>query len=434
MANNFDSNFTEKLMRIFLEKFESARVLSKNVNTQLLSGVYDPNSGDVVSFKRPTDFTAVENATGDLTGVTPDDIIAGKASGVVQNYITVFVNFDEADQALKMGQIDELLAPMATRVVTQLELNFARFMMRNSGLLSGDYGVPVTIWDHVANFSSVMQATGVPMDSTWNVAINPFTQTALASNQRSLGSGGVSGALVMSAHERAMISSSFANMQVMSATTLATHTQPATGDRSGTVVGTPSPTYVAAKDTMTQLINVDGFGTFTGTIPAGTVIQITGAVDALNRLNLSTREEIVDGSGNAVLFTGVLELDLVLATGAGPATITGPAIFENAPGTGGHNTVNRAIVAADVVTLLGLDSVTYQPNLFWHRQAFSIGSVDIKKLFSTDTLGQTEDGMKLRVSKFADGVTNVQKIRIDLRPAFAALNPFFAGQGWGITP
>ena len=106
MANNFDSNFTEKLMRIFLEKFESARVLSKNVNTQLLSNVYDPNSGDVVSFKRPTDFVAFENATGSLTGVTASDIVAGKASGVVQNYITTFVNFNEADQAIKMGQID----------------------------------------------------------------------------------------------------------------------------------------------------------------------------------------------------------------------------------------------------------------------------------------------------------------------------------------
>lgn len=434
MANNFDSNFTEKLMRVFLEKFESARVLSKNVNTQLLSGVYDPNSGDVVSFKRPTDFTAFENATGDLTGATPDDIVSGKASGVVQNYITVFVNFNEADQAIKMGQIDEMLAPMATRVVTQLELNFARFMMKNAGLLAGDYGQAVASWDDVANFSSLMQATGVPMDSTWNVAVNPFTQTSLASNQRSLGSGGVSGQLVMTAHERAMISTSFANMQVMSATTLATQTQPAVGTRTGATVGAPIATYVGAKDTMTQSIAVDGFGASNDTIPEGTVVQITGGVTPLNKLNLSTREDIIDAAGSKILFTGVLTADAILAGGAGTFIVSGPAIFEDAVGTGAYNTVDRAIVDGDIVTLLGLDSTTYQPNLFWHRQAFSIGSVDMMKLFSTDTLGQTEDGMKLRVSKFSDGVTNVQKIRIDLRPAFAALNPFFAGQGFGITP
>lgn len=428
MANNFTSNFTEKLMRIFLEKFESARVLSKNVNTQLLSNVYDPNSGDVISFKRPTDFFSVEDPTGDLTGANNiSDIIAGKASGVVQNYITVFVNFDEADQALKMGQIDELLAPMATRVVTTLELNFARFMMKNAGLLAGTYGTSVTTWDHVANFSSIMQANGVPLDSTWNVAVNPFTQTALASNQRSLGSGGTSGELIKTAHERAMISSDFANMKVMSAVTLASHTQPATGDRIGAVVGTPTATYVAAKDTMTQSISVDGFGTFSGTIPAGTVAQVT----AVNRLNLSTREVMLDASGAKILFSGVLTADAVLTSGAGTFIVSGPAIFEaQVGGAGAYNTVDVAIANDDVITLLGDDSETYQPNLFWHKQAFSIGAVDIKKLFSTDTLGKTEDGMKLRVSKFSDGVTNVQKIRIDLRPAFAALNPFFAGQGW----
>lgn len=427
MANNFDSNFTEKLMRVFLEKFESARVLSKNVNTQLLANVYDPNSGDVVSFKRPTDFVAFENPTGSLTGVTASDIVAGKASGVVQDYITTFVNFAEADQALKMGQIDELLAPMATRVVTQMELNFARFMMKNVGLLAGTYGTAVTTWDHVANFGAVMQASGVPLDSTWNVSVNPFTQTALASNQRSLGSGGTSGGLIKTAHERAMISQDFANMNVMSAVTLASHTQPATGDRAGTLSATPNATYVAAKDTMTQSLAVTGFGTFTGTIPAGTVVQVTGR----NRLNLSTREVILDAAGANILYTGVLTADATLTTGAGTFIVSGPGIFEVATaGAGSFNTVDSALTSGDVVTLLGADSTTYMPNLFWHKQAFSIGAVDIQKLFSTDTLGKTEDGMRLRVSKFADGVTNVQKVRIDIRPAFAALNPFFAGQGW----
>ncbi len=427
MANDFDSNFTEKLMRVFLEKFESARVLSKNVNTQLLANVFDPNSGDVVSFKRPTDFVAFEDPTGDLTSVTPSDIVSGKASGEVQNYITTVVNFNEADQAIKMGQIDELLAPMATRVVTQLELNFAKFMMRNSGLLAGTYGTSVTTWDHVANFGAVMQSHGVPLDSTWNVAINPFTQTALASNQRSLGSGGTSGSLIKTAHERAMISSDFANMNVMSAVTLGSHTQPTTADRAGAINGTPTATYVGAKDTMTQSIPVDGFGTFSGTIPAGTVVQVT----SVNRLNLSTREVILDASGANLEYTGVLTADAVLTSGAGTFIVAGPAIFEvNTAGAGSYNTVDVALADDDVITLLGADDATYQPNLFWHKQAFSIGSIDIMKLFSTDTLAKTEDGMKLRVSKFADGVTNVQKVRFDLRPAFAALNPFFAGQGW----
>lgn len=88
MANNFDSNFTRKLARVFLEKFESARIHSKNVNTQLLAGKFDPSSGDTVDFKRPTDYTTSRTAAGDITG-TRKDIVTGKASGTVQNYFTV---------------------------------------------------------------------------------------------------------------------------------------------------------------------------------------------------------------------------------------------------------------------------------------------------------------------------------------------------------
>ena len=102
MANNFDSNFTRKLARVFLEKFDSERVLSKNVDTQLLAGKFDPASGANVDFKRPTDYVSVRTSDGDLTSETASDIITGKATGTVQDYFTAFVDYDEADEAIKM--------------------------------------------------------------------------------------------------------------------------------------------------------------------------------------------------------------------------------------------------------------------------------------------------------------------------------------------
>lgn len=44
-SNQLDSNFTRPLARIFLEGFEASRVLTKTVNTQLLSGRFTPKSG-----------------------------------------------------------------------------------------------------------------------------------------------------------------------------------------------------------------------------------------------------------------------------------------------------------------------------------------------------------------------------------------------------
>lgn len=424
MPNNLDSNITRPLARVFLEKFESMRVLSKNVNTQLLSGMFNPSTGGTVDFKRPTDFTTFRNATGDLTSHTADDIIAGKASGVVQDYFTVLVNYDEADEALKMDQLDELLAPMATRIVTDLELDFASHMMKNAGLLAGTYGTVADAWADIADAGAVMKAAGIPQDETWCYAVNPYTQAALSEIQRSLGAGGAAGGLVSEAHKKATIADNFGGLKVMTATTLDTYTSGAYGGDLAGVVGTIDVTYATHKDSMQQSIPVTGIGTFTGTIPAGTVWQVTGR----NRLNLSTRQPVVNAAGANILYTGVQTADASFTTGAGTVVLSGPGIFESG---GAYNTTDTAIATSDVITILGAVSTLYQPNLFWHKQAFSIGSVPIKRLHSTDTFAQTEDGLQFRVSKGSNFTTNNQQIRIDLRPAYATLNPFFAGQGWG---
>lgn len=431
MANNFASNFTEKLARLFLTSFESARVLSKNVNTQLLEGKYNEESGDTISFKRPHDYRTYRNSTGDLTSATKSDIIAGKASGTIQDYFTVWVSYNEADEAIKMadkgkpGEANSILGPMATRVVTDLEVDFASYMMKNSGLLSGTYGTATDAWSDVAKWGATMAAHGVPKDKKWCAAINPFTQAGLADVQRSLGAGGVAGKDIQDSHRMSVITENFAGMRVMESTALASYTSIDTsGDRAGIVASNPTVTYVGHKDTMIQSIAISGIGSVTGTIPAGTVVQITGR----NRLNLSTRTPVITAAGANVVYTGVLTADASLTSGAGTIQVAGPAIYES---NGQYNTTDSAVVQNDVVTLLGADDTLYQPNLFWHPDAFGIGSVPIKKLYSTDTTATTADGLQFRVSWGSDFITNVNQVRIDFRPAYVTFNPFLAGQGFG---
>jgi len=319
-----------------------------------------------------------------------------------------------------MGNIKELLAPGATRVVTDFETDFAAFMMKNTGLLSGTVGTAVTTWDHVARAGAIMQSSGIPKDGMWNYVANAFTQVDLASDQRSLG--GETGS--MTANQRAVITENFAGMRVMSADTLASYDTGTQGaDRAGTVVGTPVATYLAAKDTMTQVIGVTAFQANLE-VKAGETITIT----AVTRLNLSTRKPMIDSSG-PIVFTGTVTADVTLgASGEGNLTITGPAIFESG---GQYNTVGSAIAASDVITLGGAASTTIQPNLFFHKNAFALASVPIKRLHSTDTIATTEDGLQLRVSKGSNFLENQQLVRIDFRPAYGVMNPFFAGQGFG---
>lgn len=422
MANNFDSNFTRKVARTFLKPFETERNLSKSVNTQLLTGRFGPDTGDNVDFKRPTDYITQRTSDGDISATTASSIITGKATGTVQDYITVEVDYFEADEAIKMGQLEELLAPAAKRIVTDLEVDFGNYMIKNAGLLAGTYGTAVSSWDHVATAGAVMHSHGVPMDAPWCYAVNPYTQTALASVQRSLGAG--SDGNVDTAHERAVISRNFAGMTVKTATALPSITTHSGADRAGTLASNPDVTYVTHKDSMQQTLAVQAFQANLQ-IRAGEVIQIAGR----NRLNLSTRQAVVNDAGANVLFTGVVNQAVTLSgTGTGNVVITGPAIFESA---GQYNTTATAAVSGDVVTLLGSASTLYQPNLFWHRDAFAIGSVPMKKLYSTDTIMQTSDGLQVRISKGTSIRENKQIVRFDLRPAYATLNPFFAGQGWG---
>jgi hypothetical protein len=419
MANTFESNFTRKVAMKVLDRFESARVLSKNVNTQLVQGAFNPNSGTQVDIKRPTDYTVYRSSDGDITG-QKRDIITGKATATVQDYISVGVDYDEVDEALKMGtDMARFWDDIANRIVVALETDFADFAMKNLNLSWGLPDQGVNNWAEIANAGALMESTGVPRNKPWCYFLNPFSQAALAGEQRSIGADNA----FSQANASASVVRQFAGFNVMTATTNPTYTLPTTGDLIGAMAANPDVTYATHKDTMIQTWSVDGFGAFAGSIPAGTVVEVTGR----NRLNLSTRQPIRDASGAAVKFRGIVAADSAnFVAGAGTITVAGPAIYEAA---GAYNTTDTALVDTDVVTILGTDATTYQPNLFWHPDALCLASVPIKKLHSTDTIATTADGLQMRVSKYSDGDANKQTVRFDLHPAYGAMNPFFGGHG-----
>ena len=214
-------------------------------------------------------------------------------------------------------------------------------------------------------------------------------------------------------------------MRVMTSDSLSTFTAGDSADRIGAIVGTPIATYVNAKDSMEQVISLSGL-TANGTISAGEVIEVTGR----NRLNMATRQPILDQTGNPILWRAIVTTDAVI-DGAGAVTIivAGPAIKE---ANQQYDTVQTALTAGDVVTLKHSVSTLYQPNMFYHKNAFAIGSVPLPKLSTQDTLMKTKDGLQIRMSRGSSIRGNSQVLRLDLLPAFGSLNPFLAGQAYGI--
>jgi hypothetical protein len=422
-SNSTTSNVTRKVARVFLEKFEASRVLTKTVDTQLLKGKFNPSSGSTVDFKRPHDYKVDETSDGDISAVDKSDIIAGKATGTVQNWMTVHMDWNSGTESLELDQLQDILAPSATRLVTKLELNLGTFMYKNVNLHYGTPGTVVDAWGDIAGAGALMDSMGVPNDGQRYYAMNPYTTVNLANTQSGLSSGDNS--LVTTAWQNAQISDKFGNLKAMSSNALASRTSSDAADRAGTITGTPDATYLTAKDTMTQSVGVTAF-TAAAVVKAGDIVEVTGR----NRLSLSTRDNFLDGTGSQVKWSGTVTADVTLgASGEGTLVIAGPALFET---NGQYNTVDTALAAGDVITILGSASAIYQPNLFYHKQAFGLGSVPIDKLYSTDTIATTSDGIQIRVSKYSDGDANKQKIRFDILPAYAAFDPFKAGQGFGV--
>lgn len=422
MANNLNSNVTRKVARVFLDAFESNRVVTKTVDTQLLSGKFNPSSGSTVDFKRPHDYNSIRTSGGDISSSTKSDIIAGKATGTVQDYFTVATEWGNVEEALELDQLDEILAPMARRIVTDLEVDLASYMLKNASLKYGSHGTAVDAWGDVAGAGALMDSLGVPMSADKYYLMNPFTTTSLASAQNGLNA---ADGLVRTAWEKSQISSNFGGMMAMTSNALASFTSGTGADRAGTLSAAPDATYVTAKDTMTQNLAVTGFQA-SMVVKAGDMVTIAG----VNRLNLDTKQPMIDASGNNVAWTGVVTADVTLgSSGEGTLVVAGPAIYE---ANGQYNTVDAAPANGAVVTILSASATLYQPNLFFVKQAFGIGTVKLPKLYATDTIATTSDGMSIRVTKYADGDANTQKVRFDLLPAYATFNPFFAGQGFGV--
>lgn len=420
MANNLASNIQATLSKKILNRFESTRTISKTVNTQFLENAIGSDTGDTVFIKRPTRFKSVRTVDGDVSGETPNGIITGKALGKVQDWITVETDWTIFEEAIQLNQIDELVVnPMMDELVATLETSLGQFILKNCNLSVGVPGQSVDAWGDIAKAGALTKAMSFPKgDITY--LVNPFDQVALAEVQRSIGT---ADGLVNPAFKDAVINSKFAGMRIMTSDSLASFTSGASADRIGVINGTPNATYVTAKDTMTQSITIDGL-TANGTVKAGEVIEVTGKF----RLNQSTRQVILNG-GVAVKWRAVVTEDAAIdGTGEVTIIVAGPAIKES---NEQFDTIDAALADGDIVVFLHATATLFQPNMFYHKNAFSIGSVPIPKLSAQDTLMKTKDGLQIRLSRGSSLRENKQILRLDLLPAFAVLNPFLAGQGYG---
>lgn len=432
MANNLSSNITNKIARIFLPQFEKMRVVSKTVNTTLLTPNFTPQFGDEIAFKRPHQYLAQETTDGDISGTNFNNIQSGKAVANVQKYITVPIAWTNREEALDLDQLEEIIQPAAEECVTRFETNFQQFMIQNSGLSYGTVGDPLTTWGDVADFGALMSSIGVPASGERCCVMNPFMMKNLADTQTGLASGNNN--LVTTAWEDAQISRKFGGMRTLMSNSMSTYTSGIVDptDQGGVAVwitGATSQNYTSVKDTMKQQLSINETGTTA--LNVGDIIELND----VKRTNVKTRQLAFDSDGAAIPW----RFTITDVSAAPIYTVTNALIFDtvDADNLGQYNNCSEPLPQADsgvnavILRPAAGDSTVLSPSLFYHKMAAGIGTIRLPKLHTWDTIAETSDGISIRVTKYSDGSANTQQIRFDLLPAHSVFNPLWMGTGWG---
>lgn len=417
MANNLTKNVSEIVLKKILPGFMDDRVLLNTVDTQLLNGELNPNTGDSVQFKRPQQYAASRTSGGDQTGIA-NNIISGTATGTVSNFITVNIDWTVLEQAIQLNQLDDILKPARDELLTTFEGELATVMLENAGLSNGVPAQAIDAWGDVAGTGSYLSALGLKGERF--ATMNPFSVQNLADAQGGLSSGNSS--LVTTAWEDAQISRNFGGLRGLMSNSLGSYT---TGSgTAGTVDNTPTVTYTALKDTYQVSIDLTGLGA-SGTLLAGQQLAFT-QTSMLNQQN----KNVLSRNGSPIPWVGTVTAD-VTANGSGEATVvlSGAPIFDATNPQ--YNTVDRAITAADTFSLVGAVDTVLQPGLFYTKGFVGVGTVDLPKLAGWDSSVINLDGYSMRATKYSDPVTNVQSMRLDMLPAFVTFNPFMGGQFFG---
>lgn len=416
MPNSLQSNYNKKLLKQFAASFMSELTIAKSVNRQVLVNDFTPDTGGVVAMKRPTQYAPQRTNDGDLSAASTNPIKVGQVIGEVGQYCTVLVEASQTEKALQLDQLDELLRPAAIDMAIAVESELASRMVKAAALTSGTKGTLINKWSDIANAGALMKQAGLPEGDKYAIISN-FEEVNLADKQNSLGVNPD----VTDAWHTATVRERFAGFdRVLTSSNLAQYTV-------GTVTAaslsaTPASTYVAYKDSYQMTLALSGVTPATGTLKAGQQIQIA----ASKLVNFRNRNIVRSTAGDVPITLTIMEDVTAVAGAIAAVKVSGAAIFESGVDAA-FNTVTRQIQSGDALVFLGTASSTQTPALAYHKGFFGLGSVQLPKLDSLDSMVMNHEGFSIRVHKFSDGKANKSFYRYDILPTFACFNPF-----WGI--
>ena len=209
MANNLSKNTVANILRKFLAPWQNDIVTLNTVNKTIIpKGSVNPRSGSTVQVKRPHQWKTERTSDGDISGGTRSDIIAATATANVQDYFTEHVEWSQLEEAIQLDQLDEILNPIRQKIITDMEVDFNKFIKNNGAQFLGTVDTAVDSWGDVAQVNSFCAALGFPVGDIY-AQMGPYAIQDLADAQTGLAANGD----VKSAWEKSIIPRNFGGVQ-----------------------------------------------------------------------------------------------------------------------------------------------------------------------------------------------------------------------------
>ncbi len=364
--------------------------------------------GEVVSIRRPTDFTVRDGATAVI-----QDVVEGKTTFTVDKQKGVDFKFTSQDLTLQIGDLSErVIKPAMIQLANQID----RDVMALYKYVPNHVTIPSGGIDSFADFALAakrMDLLAIPDDNR-SAVLTPTDHWALLGSQTALYMQDVA----KGAYRNAKVGM-IGGIDTYMSRNYPSHT---TGARTGTdlvdqalVDGTH--TWATYKDATTVTLHIDGAASETaGYWKAGDTFTISDVYD----VNPVTKAQLP----HLKMFTMMAD-GTTAATNEGDATIWPPLILSGAQRT--CYLASGTEINDNTVTYQGVASTAYDQNLFFHKNAFGLVMVPmVAPPGATDVGRRTYKGLSVRVIPYYDGTNDVSNWRLDVLYGTKVIDPRLA--------
>lgn len=409
MANNIISSsmITAETLRVI----HNSSAFLGNINVQYNDSFAKTGAkvGQTVNARVPVQFQVREGATASIQDVNEYTVPI-----TIQPETGIDWAFSDSDLTLSIDKFSErYLTPAGKRLATALDMKLAALYTKISNF-SGTVGTSPATAAAALNAAAVLDNNGAPRDGQRTFALNPLANASLV--------GGLAGLLndqksLSKQYKEGLMATSL-GMDFQMSQNLPTHTVGGLGgtplvdgaNQGTTNVGATDNPYAAT----TSLLTKGWTAAVANRLKAGDVITLAGVY----AVNPETK------ANTGVLKTFAVTADVSSTAGGAGTLVLSPAIIA---GGAYKNVTALPADGAAVTVLTGGAGVSSPQNILFHKDAFTLVTVDMETINGMDMFDQSNvDDVSLRFVRGYDITNNRRICRFDMLAGYALIRPEWA--------